>query len=155
MRSFTYPNASSSDPLKFYIDTGNQTYNFLQPSYDLLSCTLEPALYFYGGALYNSAINCNNNLTYFDAATKTWDCPWDVNSKSNWLTTDGTKIVIDTSKAPASTTIYEVYTNYHLWCNCIESTYTKYGSTGAYFYFQIKTALTSVTSTNLDSSYTF
>jgi hypothetical protein len=127
----------------------------LQPSYDPVSCTLEPDPIFYGGALDNSAVNCNNDLVKFNTATKTWDCTWDVNSKSNWLTTDGTKIVVDTNLAPASKTIYEVYTYYHLWCNCIDSTYTKYGSTGAYFYFQIKTALTSVTSTQFSSTYTF
>ncbi len=72
---------------------------------------LEPDLYFYGGAISTSfTVDCNHNLTYFDTVTKTWTCPWDVNSKSNWLTTDGTKIVIDTSLAPASTTIYSVAT---------------------------------------------
>jgi hypothetical protein len=105
--SLTYPYTSSSNPLKFYIGTGIQTYNFLLPSFDSVSCTLEPDPYF-NNALGNSAINCNNTLDYFDSAAKTWNCPWDVNSKSNWLTTDGTKIVIDTSMAAASTTVYYV-----------------------------------------------
>ncbi len=73
---------------------------------------LEPDPYFYGGAISTSfTVNCNHNLTqYFDSATKTWNCPWDVNSKSNWLTTDGTKLVVDTNLAPASTTWYYVST---------------------------------------------
>jgi hypothetical protein len=71
---------------------------------------LEPDLYFSSGKLNNPGINCNNNLTYFDADTKTWNCPWDVNSKSNWLITDGTQIIIDTSLAPSSTTKYSVQT---------------------------------------------
>jgi hypothetical protein len=79
--SFTYPNTSSSDPLKFYLDTGNQTYPFLQPSYDSVSCTLEPDPYF-NYLLWNEAINCNNTLAYFDSTNKTWNCPWDVNSLS-------------------------------------------------------------------------
>jgi hypothetical protein len=73
-----------------------------------VSCILEPDPYIWGGSLSNSAYNCNNNLNYFDSTNKTWNCPWDVNSKSNWLATDGTKIVVDTSKATASTTVYDV-----------------------------------------------
>jgi hypothetical protein len=67
---------------------------------------LEPDPDFFGDVLATSAIDCNNDLAYFDAATKTWNCPWVVNSKSNWLTTDGYKIVVDTMLAPSSTTIY-------------------------------------------------
>jgi hypothetical protein len=67
---------------------------------------LEPDPDFSGGAIYTSFRDCSNNLTYFNSTTKTWNCPWDVNSKSNWLTTDGYKITIDTNLAPASTTRY-------------------------------------------------
>ncbi len=77
-----------------------------------------------------------------------------MNSKSNWLTTDGNKIVVDTSLASASTTIYTVYTYYHLWCACTGSSYSRYTYKYAYFYFQIKTGLTSVTSTQFSSTYT-
>ncbi len=71
---------------------------------------LEPNPYFSGGAIYTSqAKNCNHEISqYFNSTTKTWKCPWDVNSKSNWLTTDGTKIVVDASLATASTTRYTV-----------------------------------------------
>jgi hypothetical protein len=108
---------------------------------------LEPDPYFIGGVLYNPwADNCKHNLVYFNATTKTWNCPWDVNSLSNWLTTDGIKIVVDTSLAPASVAVYYVETKYHLWCTCTDSTYTQYSSRSAYFYIQIKTTpLTSVT----------
>jgi hypothetical protein len=88
---------------------------------------LEPYPYFYSGALATyEAVNCNNDLAYYNTATKTWNCSWDVNSKSDWLTTDGTKIVVDTSKATASTTLYYVETGYYLWCACSDSTYTNY-----------------------------
>jgi hypothetical protein len=51
---------------------------------------LEPDPDFDGGDLTSIVTDCNHNITYFDSTTKTWTCPWDVNSKSNWLTTDGT-----------------------------------------------------------------
>ena len=79
-----------------------------------------------------------------------------MNSKSNWLTTDGTKIVVDTSKATASTTMYGVETGYYLWCACSSSTYSRYDYEYAYLYFQIKTKpLTSVTTAQFASTYTF
>jgi hypothetical protein len=59
---------------------------------------------------YSTAVNCNNNLTYFNVQTKKWDCPWDANTKTNWLTTDGTNMVVDTSKAPSYISKYEVKT---------------------------------------------
>jgi hypothetical protein len=68
---------------------------------------LEPNPDFYA-SLYTIAIDCNHEISYFDTVTKTWTCPWDVNSKSNWLTTDGTKIVVNTNLAPASTIRYTV-----------------------------------------------
>ncbi len=83
---------------------------------------LEPDLIFWGGAIDGSRNNCNHDLVYFNAVTKTWNCLWDVNNLTNWLTTDGTKIVVDTSKAPASTTVYEVEIIYILWCAC-DTTY--------------------------------
>jgi hypothetical protein len=97
-------------------------------------------------------------VLYFDPTTKIWNCPWDVNPKSNWLITDGTKIVVDTSKALASTTKYKVVTKYYLWCACSGSAYTDtYYEKTATFYFQIQKPppLTSVTSTQFSSSYTF
>jgi hypothetical protein len=127
----------------------------LQPSYDSESCTLEPDPEFIGGALSNSYVNCNNNLAYYNSATKIWNCPWDVNSKSNWLTTDGNKIVVETSLAPASTTIYTVLTLCYLWCACTGSSYSRYTYGYAYFYFCIPQPLTSVTSTQFSLTYTF
>ncbi len=99
---------------------------------------LEPDPDFTGGVLFTYANDCNNKITYYNAATKTWNCPWAVNSKSNWLTTDGSKIVIDTSLATASTTVYFVTTKYYLWCACTGSTYTNtWSNKDAYFYFKI------------------
>ena len=69
---------------------------------------LEPDPDFVGGDLTSNVTDCNHDITYFDSTTKTWTCPWDVNSKSNWLTTDGTKIVVNTNLAPASTIRYTV-----------------------------------------------
>jgi hypothetical protein len=63
----------------------------LKPSYDEVNCMLEPNPNFGGGALGPANfVNCNYNINYFNAATQTWNCPWDVNSKTNWLKTDGT-----------------------------------------------------------------
>jgi hypothetical protein len=44
-----------------------------------------------------------------------------------------------------------------LWCACSDSTFTKYTKEEAYFYFviQISAPLTSVTSTQFSSTYTF
>ncbi len=109
----------------------------MQPSYDSVSCTLEPDPDFYGGDFDYFGVDCNSNIAYFDTATKIWNCPWEVNSNSNWLTTDGYKIVVDTSLAPASSTEYEVTTIWYLWCTCSDSTYTQYSDTSDYFYFQI------------------
>ena len=97
---------------------------------------LEPDPEFNGGSIYTYGGNCNRDLTKFNYSTKTWNCPWDVNSKSNWLTTDGTKIVVDTSKALASTTKYKVETKYYLWCACSGSTYTDtyYEKTASFFF---------------------
>jgi hypothetical protein len=71
---------------------------------------LEPDPNFTGSPLYAYNSDCKNNFVYFDTANKKWNCPWEVNSKSNWLTTDGTKIVIDTSLAPISFTFFTVET---------------------------------------------
>jgi hypothetical protein len=98
----------------------------VQPTYDTVYCTLEPDPNFYGGGLSSSNNDCEHDFGYYDAATKIWNCPWDVNSKLNWLTTDGFKIVVDTSLATASTTIYSVSTYYYLWCACTDSTYLYY-----------------------------
>ena len=51
---------------------------------------LEPDPDFVGGDLTSNVTDCNHDINYFDSTTKTWTCPWDVNFKSNWLTTDGT-----------------------------------------------------------------
>jgi hypothetical protein len=64
---------------------------------------LEPDPNFSGGVLQTTVLDCNHDITYYNAATKTWNCLWDVNSKSNWLTTDGYKIVVDTNLAPTFT----------------------------------------------------
>ncbi len=46
-----------------------------------INCMLEPDPYFSGGSLTTpAALNCNHNLVYFNAATKIWNCLWDVNS---------------------------------------------------------------------------
>ncbi len=75
---------------------------------------------------------------------------------STWLTTDGTKIAVDTSLAPSSTELYYVYTSYELWCACTDSTYTYQSSNiEAEFCFQIKSALISVTTEQFSSTYTF
>ena len=107
----------------------------MQPSYDTASCTLEPDPDFSGGSITTSVTDCGGNIANFNTATKTWSCIWDVNSKSNWLTTDGFKIVVDTSLAPDSTTLYSVLTIWKLWCACSGSTYTYYTSTSASFSF--------------------
>jgi hypothetical protein len=79
-----------------------------------------------------------------------------VNYLTDWLTTDGTKIVVDTSKAPASTIVYEVKTYYWLWCACSSNIYTYYVEGFASFYFQIKTTpLISVITEQFSSTYTF
>jgi hypothetical protein len=109
----------------------------LKPSYDTTYCTLEPNPDFSGGTISTTDIDWSYDFKYFNAATKTWNCPWDVNSKSNWLTTDGTKIIVDTTKAPAYTTVYEVKTIYYLWCKCSGSTYSYEDEKSAYFYFEI------------------
>jgi hypothetical protein len=103
--TFAYP-YTSSNPLIFYAGTGTQTYTFLQPSYDSVNCILEPDPDFNGGAISSSTLDCANDLSYYNSATQTWNCPWDVNSLSSWLTTDGIKIVVDTNLAPESTTVY-------------------------------------------------
>ena len=121
----------------------------MKPTYDSVSCTLEPNLSFTGGGISTPAVDCSNNIANYNTATKTWNCPWEINSKSDWLSTDGTKILVDTSKAPASATVYVAATSYDLWCACTDSTYTRYSSNFAYYYFQIQPPppLTSVTST--------
>ena len=81
---------------------------------------------FYGGGLDTSAWDCNGNFGYFDSTIKKWNCPWVVNSKSNWLKTDGYNLFIDTSLATASVTLYRVATCNLLWCTCTGSTYTKF-----------------------------
>jgi hypothetical protein len=78
---------------------------------------------FYGGGLDTGAWDCGGNLGYFDSTNNKWNCPWDVNSKSNWLKTDGINLVIDTSLATASLTVYEVSTCNTLWCACTDSTF--------------------------------
>ena len=78
----------------------------MQPSYDSVNCTLEPDPAISGGVLNNQADNCKNDLSYFNTTTKTWNCPWDVNSLSSWLKTDGTKIDVNTNLAPSSTGLY-------------------------------------------------
>jgi hypothetical protein len=83
---------------------------------------VEPDPDFSGGTLSSYTFDCNSDLSYYTAASKTWNCLWDVNSKSNWLITDGLKIVVDTTLATASTTRYSVTTNYYLWCACTGST---------------------------------
>ncbi len=91
----------------------------MRPSYDSQKCVLEPDPDFNdGGAFYTNKIDCSNDSSYYNDVTQIWNCPWDVNSLSNWLTTDGTKIVVDTSLATASTTVYSVKTIYYLWCKC-------------------------------------
>jgi hypothetical protein len=98
---------------------------------------LEPDPDFDGGVFTSSYSDCENNLGYYSTTTKIWNCPWVVNSLSNWLTTDGLKIVVDTSLATASTTIYTVTSWYYLWCACTGSTYIGYGLEGSRFYFKI------------------
>jgi hypothetical protein len=128
----------------------------LQPSYDAVHCTLEPDPDFYGGTISTGDIDCSSNIDYYNATTKIWNCPWDVNSLSNWLTTDGFKIVVDTSLVTASAEVFEVYTIFKLWCACTGTTYTQYSYTSAEFFFQIlPSSLTSVTSTEFSSTYTF
>jgi hypothetical protein len=67
---------------------------------------LEPDPDFYGGAISNTASDCNLNIGYYNSTSKKWNCPWPVNSLTSWLKTDGFKIVVDTSLATASSTIY-------------------------------------------------
>jgi hypothetical protein len=125
----------------------------LHPSYDAVHCTLEPDPDFYGGTISTSVIDCSSNIDYYNATTKVWNCPWHVNSLSNWLTTDGTKIVVDTNLVPAST-VYRVTTIFKLWCACTGTTYTRYSGTSSSFYFCIPQPLTSVTSTQFSLTYT-
>jgi hypothetical protein len=102
---------------------------------------LEPDPDFGGGVLSDVSNDCSHTWSKFDTTSKTWSCTWNVNSDSNWLTTDGTKIVVDTSLATASSTYYYSTTWYYLWCACSGTTYTYYGDMkGDTFYFQIKTA---------------
>jgi hypothetical protein len=98
---------------------------------------LEPDPDFNGGVLTESDDDCQNNIVYYSAANKIWDCPWVVNSKSNWLKTDGFKIVVDTSLATASSILYRVYTFYSLWCACTDSVYQYKTKRDGNFYFQI------------------
>jgi hypothetical protein len=118
---------------------------------------LEPYTYFNFGAGWKLVVDCNKNLAYFDSSTKTWNCPTDLTFMPVWLTTDGFKIAVDTNFAPASETRYEVDTYYYLWCACTGSSFARYNDTAsiARFYFQIKTGLTSVTSTQFLPTYTF
>jgi hypothetical protein len=75
----------------------------------------------------------------------------------NWLKTDINSLEVNTNLAPSSKLVYEVYTDYTLWCTCTGSTFQPYDWTYPELYFQIQTAapLTSVTSTQFSTTYTF
>ncbi len=108
--TFSYP-YTYTNPLKFFNGTGIQTYTFLKPKYDSVNCVLEPDPEFDGGLINNaSSKNCNHDIAYFNSGTKTWNCVWAVNSSQSWLTTDGTKIVVNTNLVEASTQLYYVLT---------------------------------------------
>ncbi len=65
-------------------------------------------------------------------------------------------MIVDKSKAPASTIIYTLETNFCLWCACTGPSFINiYYCAVPDLYFQIKAPLTSVTSTQFSSTYTF